>query len=247
MSSPSVAYPAAIPLSAYVLLLAVAGLLLSLSYWQWQRADEKARWLSLRAENQQAGMLDWAAGRQAEASQDGQQITLKGRFLAEHVVAWDNQMRSAQAGVEVHMAFQPEGSNEAVLVSLGWLPTDRDGGPAIDVTAPALSTIHGRLYFPTQGFVLGEPEYTRGVWRAGVINPAHWAAQWSLPLMPWVLRLDAAGAGPWQQNWHITQRTISPERHQGYAFQWLALAIAWCACWWAFWRRHQREGNMPHD
>jgi surfeit locus 1 family protein len=212
--------------------------LLSLAYWQYQRGEEKTALLAQRAERATTAELTW---RQADEPLDdiaNRPMRLTGRFLPQYIIALDNQLREGRAGVELLVLFQPAGSQSSVLVNVGWVPNDRNGGPTLPRILPVDGEIYGVVHKPSAFITLGGPELRAGIWRVGRVEPEQWALRWQQAIKPWELRLDASVPGAYLRDWAPTkEQKIGPERHRGYAFQWLALAIAWCACWYALWRK----------
>lgn len=229
-------------LAAVTLLVVVATALMSLACWQWGRAQEKDGLVARQAERGQLQPLDWAALRALGADIDDRPVRLSGRFDPALRVALDNQMHNGIAGMNLHVVFHPEGSREAVLVDIGWVPTDREGGPAIPTSVPTVRDISGLAIHPSAFLTVGEPEYTRELWRAGRIDPEVWSRRWHLPLVPWVVRLAPGVPGGYLREWKAgAEMRMTPERHRAYAFQWAALAVAWCVCWFYGWRKLGRE------
>lgn len=222
---------------AWLLLVSVATVLLLLAYWQFQRGEEKAAKMALSAERAITAELTWAQASAAATDIIGRPIRLRGRFLPSYRLALDNQLRAGKAGVELLALFQPEGSRQHVLVNMGWVASDRMGGPTLPTARPADGEIWGIVHQPSAFITLGGPEWLDGVWRVGRVEPAYWARTWQHAIVPWVLRLDAAVPGAFLRDWAPTSaQVIGPDRHRAYAFQWGALALAWCACWYGFWR-----------
>ncbi len=223
---------------AWLLLIAVASALLSLAYWQYQRADEKAAFMALQRERGQTAELSWLQAEQLPEVIANRPMRLRGRFLPEFTIALDNQIRAGRVGMELLVLFQPEGAANFVLVNLGWVVSDRNGGSALPTAVPSDGEITGVVHQPSRFITLGGPELHDGVWRVGRVETDYWAKAWQRPLVPWVLRLDATVPGGFARDWAPTQaQQIGPDRHRAYAFQWLALALAWCGCWFAFWRK----------
>lgn len=230
---------------AWLLLVLVATLLMALAYWQWCRGAEKQALLTRYGAHSQAAVLNWPSAQALGLAAADRPIQLRGHFLPNYRVALDNQMRGATAGYHLFQVFQPEHSKQSVLVNMGWLPTDRDGGPAVPTNSvPPAEVIDGSVNFPSHWLTVGAPEFTRGLWRAGRIEPALWSQRWHLDLMPWTLRLSPAMNIGYVREWAPSaNQVMGPERHRAYAFQWAALALAWCACWWAFWRRRRLDSK----
>lgn len=223
---------------AWLLLLAVTSVLIALATWQYQRADEKAALLAQLSDRLVSETLSWADADAPLANLADRPMRLRGRFLPKYRLALDNQIRAGRVGVELLVLFQPEASASAVLVNLGWVPSDRNGGVALPSGIPADGEIVGRVHQPSAFITLGEPELLANVWRVGRVEPAYWSTRWQYAIKPWVLRLDAGAPGAYLRDWSPTSaQQLGPDRHRAYAFQWLCLALAWCACWYGFWRK----------
>lgn len=231
---------------AWLLLVTVAAGLLALAYWQFQRGAEKAALMAQSAERAATTELNWTHVSAKLADIEGRPLRLTGRFLPQYTLALDNQLRDGKAGVELLVLFQPEATAQRVLVNLGWVPSDRNGGPILPTALPADGEIWGVVHQPSAFITLGGPELLAGIWRVGRIEPAYWASTWRQAVMPWVLRLDASVPGAYLRDWAPTSaQLIGPDRHRAYAFQWAALALAWCACWYGFWRNGlSRKGRQ---
>lgn len=216
------------------LLVFLAGLvvLLALSGWQWRRAEAKQHLLDQQAVQQRAPALSWAAVRRLSDTLAGRQVSLNGHFLPRYRVAHDNQIRQGKAGMNLYMAFAPEDRQPLVLVNLGWVPSDRQGGPSLPKTFPASGRITGHAVMPSRFITLGAPERAQDWWRAGRIEPAHWAAHWGLAVVPWVIDLSPDVPGGFLRDAAPRPASvISPDKHRGYAVQWLLLALTWAGCW----------------
>lgn len=225
-------------LAAVALLLGVAAALVALAHWQWGRAAEKERLMARQAERGQLAPLSWSELLAQGADVSDRPVRLSGQFEPRYRVALDNQMRGSTAGYHLYVAFRPEGASASVLVNIGWVPTDRDGGPAVPTAIPSVHEISGWAGYPSAFLTVGEPELTRGLWRAGRIVPADWSRRWNLPLVPWVVRLAPEVPGGYVREWKAgAEMRMSPDRHRAYAFQWAALAVAWCICWFYGWRK----------
>lgn len=224
--------------SGLLLLVLVAAALSSLALWQWQRAAEKERLLTRQEARSQDAPLDWEGVRRLGRDVADRPVRLRGHFDPSYRVALDNQMRGGKAGYHLYVLFRPEAGGDAVLVNTGWLPTDRDGGPAVPAGAPTAGEITGWAVYPSAFLTVGEPELTRGLWRAGRIDIADWSVRWGVPLLPWVVRLAPEVPGGHARDWRAgIDMRMGPERHRAYAFQWAALTVAWCVCWFLGWRK----------
>lgn len=215
---------------AVVLLGAV--LLLSLSVWQWQRAEEKTVWLQQQASlSQKHGV--WRDARQALQWQAGQKVKLTGRFDPSCRIALDNQPALGQTGYQLHQLFRLDAGGPAILVNLGWLPTDRQQGPAVPQALNEHEIVMGDLQKPARFFTAGEGEKLNDLWRVGRIDLKEWQQRCHTTLLPWVVRLSPEAGFGYHRDWQPNaSQQMGPDKHRAYAFQWLALAVTWCLCWW---------------
>lgn len=206
--------------------------LLSLAAWQWQRASAKEDWLSQQASAANT-RVEWRNSESAERWRSGHYVKLSGRFDPHCRVALDNQPMQGKTGYHLHQLFRFDGSKQAVLVNLGWLPSDRQQGPAVPAALNVPAVVMGDIQKPSQFFTAGDAEMLRGVWRVGRIDLGEWQARCRTALLPWVVRLSPEQSVGYTRQWQPTERQkIGPDRHRAYAFQWFALAITWCLCWW---------------
>ncbi len=159
----------------WILFVVMLALLLTLSIWQWQRGAEKDALLARQVDRSDLPVIELTDVAELPADMADRPIRLRGQFLPEYRVALDNQMRQGRAGYEIHMAYMLEGHNEAVLVNLGWLPTDRDGGQLPPISFAQADRISGTAVMPSAFITVGQPELTRGLWRAGRIDPDYWS------------------------------------------------------------------------
>ena len=229
--------------AAVVLLGAV--LLMSLSAWQWRRADEKALWLQQQASVSRKQDA-WSDARLALQWQAGQKVRLAGHFDPECRVALDNQPALGQTGYQLHQLFRLDAGGRAILVNLGWLPSDRQGGPAVPQALNEREIVMGDLQKPARFFTAGDGEKLNGLWRVGRIDLQEWGQRCRTRLLPWVVRLSPQAGYGYHRDWQPSaSQQMGPDKHRAYAFQWLALAITWCLCWWRLQHRvssaRQRE------
>lgn len=207
-------------------------LLLALSAWQWQRADAKVLWLKQQASvsiRQDA----WPDARQALQWHAGQTVKLAGRFDPECRVALDNQPALGQTGYQLHQLFRLDAGGQAILVNLGWLASDRQQGPAVPQALNEHEMVMGDLQKPARFFTAGGAEKLNDVWRVGRIDLQEWEQHCHVRLLPWIVRLSPQADFGYHRDWQPSARQqMGPEKHRAYAFQWLALAVTWCLCWW---------------
>lgn len=212
-----------VPTIAAVLLIPA---FVALGYWQLQRAEEK-RVLQAEYDRRASGpptRLD-AAAQTAEALQF-RQVVASGRYRPEQQVLIDNRVHRGVVGYHVITPLALERGASQVLVNRGWvaLGPDRQHLPQIETPAGTV-TVTGIATVPhAGGLQLGRPNApTDPVWQQ--LDVERYAKRLGAPLAPVVILLDArSDAGGFVREWTRLDAGIAV--HQGYAFQWFALAAA---------------------
>lgn len=210
--------------------LALLPLLISLGFWQLQRAEEKAT-LAVSFEQQQSrppAPLDglWRAGPESLAYLP---VALAGQFRDSEYFLLDNRMSQRRYGNEVLAVFELE-SGDIALVNRGWVPADpaRQTLPAVP-TVPGKVQITGHVYVsPGQPYTLAD-EGLSSVWPKQIqaVEMDKISAVLATDeqrVFPFPVRIDARQTGALEVDWQIIN--VSPAKHQGYAVQWFAMAAA---------------------
>jgi len=199
--------------------------LLSLGYWQLQRALEKQQILELVAQRRSATPM---AMPQLLAIEDPAyvQVELRGTYVQDRLILLDNQVYQGQFGYEVVMPFRSAGG-ELLLISRGWIPGSlrREQLPTLDPVAGEFDLL-AEVYVPLgEAYTLEDTALPRR-WpkRVQVLDQEALARALSEPLYPYVLRLRAGSATALQGHWQDVN--IQPQKHTAYAVQWFALAAA---------------------
>lgn len=197
-------------------------LLLVLGAWQLNRAEQK-----------QALFDDFAATDAAVELEGGSAgldslrryaaVRATGAYLPQRQFLLDNMVQDGQAGYRVltPLLLDP---GRAVLVDRGWIPRDFSNQSLPQVAVDSQRrTVSGKLdRLPRAGIAL-QTEMTAG-WPKVVQFPAldELSEVLELRLVPGLLLLDAAEPDGYRREWRPSD--FGPERHIGYAVQWLALA-----------------------
>ena len=188
----------------------MAGLLLA--HWQWQRAAEKTQLLAQQAATEKLFNPQVSPTNLAK-------VTLSGRFLGEHTLWLDNRVLDGEVGVAVLTPFVAD-SGHWWLVQRGFMPTVVDRSVEPEVSTPqGPQEISGVWQHLQSGhLVLGD---NREGNRLQSITLSPWRAL-TQPHFQGVLHQNA-GEGQLASWWTPSQ--MPPERHIGYAVQWLLLAL----------------------
>jgi len=210
------------------------GVLLSLGFWQLDRAAQKAALHETFLERGRAPPVDLASD--AAVVDAGAMIwkraNLRGRYDPTVIYLLDNQVHAGQAGYLVYGAFVLDGAEARVLVSRGWVPagTDRAAPPVVVTPSDALA-LEGLAKPVPRTPVLREtpPEMLApGVLRVQHIDLTATGAAQGWKLLPYEVRLEGPEAG-FVRDWPAPGS--GRERHLGYAFQWFALAAVLFVIW----------------
>ena len=208
--------------------LALLALLLSLGFWQLDRAEEKrelaARYASGESADEAALIRTPAA---LEAAGDYEAVMAHGRFVSGRQVLLDAQTHAGRAGYRVWTPFELDGGGW-IIVDRGWVPASGDRRELPDVTVDERQrTVRGqRAPLPRPGLRVGEPDTGDGTWPRRLVWPdaAALAAVWGRPVPDALLLLGPEQADGFVREWNPVG--MPPERHVGYAVQWFALAAA---------------------
>ena len=205
--------------------LLMFGILLSLGFWQLDRADQKRALLAEYQAGTTTALLRLDANLSSVEGLQYQSASVSGRYDAAHQFLLDNRTHNGMAGYEVLTPLKLTGAAVGVLVNRGWVPLggSREYLPAVAVGGGERS-VTGRIRDVSEkGFSLGREQARTGwpyrILRVDIAAPEH---ELGYPLLPLVLLLDPAQPDGYARDWHPL--TFGPERNVGYAVQWFSLA-----------------------
>jgi surfeit locus 1 family protein len=207
-----------------VFTLAAFALLIKLSYWQWQRAEQKQTQLDQLHTAEQQGPVQWTNLTSVPAEQqDGLMLQGKAVWLKPAVWLLDNQLIQGKAGYDVVIPVLVSNQGPAVLVNLGWVqaPPSRDQLPELSI--PESFELMALLRTELKGFRLGQNLENTGLWpqRMQQVEPAELSQVMGQELAPVLLYQQQS---PYL--YHYKAVVMPPEKHRAYALQWLLLAVA---------------------
>ncbi len=215
-------------------------LFLYLGYWQLQRAEEKR---ALQAEyDRRAHDAPMSIGSRPQSAEALRfyKVIAKGYYETDYQVLLDNRVHQGRAGYHVITPLHIEGGNMRVLVNRGWVPLgqDRKQLPVFE-TPQGQQVVTGVATVPMEKvFMLAEPEPIRDDWQPvwQHMDMKRYSQAVPFPVQPVVILLDPASpAGGFTREWSRLDAGIAV--HQGYAFQWFALAAALLAIYFILSRR----------
>jgi cytochrome oxidase assembly protein ShyY1 len=227
MSRPSLAWHINWPLTLTA--LALMPVLVSLGFWQLQRAEEKAVQQQLFEQRRSAPPV--ALQSVEEGAVDYTRVQVRGCFDNGRTFLLDNRVQNGRVGFEVISPLQTDAQAPLLLVNRGWIAGDpsRRQLPAIPAVEGEVMLV-GHLYHDSAGFQLAEesdekrwPRLLQGVQFETMAQLLDGA------VFPFTLRLDPGQRGALQPEW--VQVNMKPEQHVGYAVQWFGLAVTLAVAW----------------
>ncbi|MCB1777482.1 MAG: SURF1 family protein [Candidatus Competibacteraceae bacterium] len=215
------------PATLAVLLL--LPILLSLGFWQLNRARQKAELQTSFAEQSRQAPVLLKHLNPADPGNYYRRVIVTGRYDNARQLLLDNQLRDGQPGYQVFTPFK-RADGEAILVNRGWTPLGESRQVLPDITVTnELVTVNGRIAQPANpGIRLGEPGGADRNWPRVIqyVDYQPLSAILGYPLKPAVILLDPEADQGYWRDWQPTFGGFGPERHQGYAVQWFALSAA---------------------
>ena len=205
---------------------AVMALGLAAAHWQLGRAHEKEA-LAAKLESLAGAPPVELAGAEARAGDlEWRHVTVSGRFDPERAVFIDNRTRRGVAGFHVVMPLrigEKRGGSRYVLVNRGWIAGLPDRSRLPDVVTPeAAVRVSGLAVVPGRRFLELSTNVTQGrIWQNLTLE--RYREAFPLPLLPVLIQQDSALADNLVREWDPPDLGIN--KHYGYAFQWLALAV----------------------
>jgi len=208
-----------------LLSLCLFPLLVTLGFWQLDRADEKQRILNQYNANQQAAPAN-ATDLVDGANLQYRSAWLQGQLDSSRRLILDNRVKNGRPGYEILEALSIVGMPQKILVNRGWVPAslDRNRLPEIE---PVTGTVQlrGALYQTLGGYRLDDGIGRVSEWpaRVGWISAVRAEELFAEEFFSYQLRLDPDSAGALQTGWAIV--SVQPAKHTGYAVQWFVMAL----------------------
>lgn len=210
--------------------------MLRLGVWQLDRAEQKQILLDQVKERTQLPAVDLC---QLIQEVYGESLTVnrfrkvfaEGRYQPESSIYIDNQVVNSKVGYSLQTPFILEKCNTWVMVDRGWLAVglSRETLPEFETTRTK-HLIQGRLNLPAAKPPLWSDEYPVAVGQVWQYLPIDdYAQQMGLKVLPLVLELAPDYENELEQTLVRQWAQIDDQwvaKHQGYAFQWFAMAVA---------------------
>ena len=206
------------------LIIATLALLISLGFWQLDRADEK-RAIEDQIASANSGDVEIVASTEFLKEKEYYHVRLQGSYIDDKQFIYDNQIVDQISGYYVLTPLVLKGDSKAVLINRGFIPWNgrRDKLADIDI-AGKLTEVKVQISKPVKRMELEASELTGDF---PVLIQAL-----DLDEMSTIASLDFASVigllSPESDNGFVRQwepYTGSIERHIGYAIQWFLMAL----------------------
>ncbi|MGB0449393.1 MAG: SURF1 family protein [Porticoccaceae bacterium] len=201
-------------------------LLISLGYWQLDRADEKRRILAEFVGNQQSAPATLAE-LDGDSNLQYRSLQLRGKLDATRRLLLDNRVRNGRPGYEVFEVLSPLAGSQKILVNRGWVQASLDRNELPEI-APITGEVRlsGSLYQVLQGGLQlddGIDAVTSWPARVGWVSAVRAEELFGEEFFAYQLRLDSDSPGALQTGWPTV--AVQPEKHTAYAVQWFVMAL----------------------
>jgi len=206
------------------LIIATLVLLISLGFWQLDRADEK-RAIEDQIASANSGDVEFVTSVELLKDKEYYHVRLQGSYIGDKQFIYDNQIVDQISGYYVLTPFILKGASKAVLINRGFIPWSgrRDKLANVDI-GEKLTEAKVQISIPIKRMELKVSETTGDF---PVLIQAL-----NLDEMSTIASLDFASVigllNPESENGFVRQwepYTGSIERHIGYAIQWFLMAF----------------------
>lgn len=216
-------------------------LTLALANWQLGRAHEKEALAARLAALARDPAVTLSADAIRAEDLEWRRVTVRGRFEPKYSVFIDNRVRRGVAGYHVMMPLAIGGGSRYVLVNRGWIAGTGDRARLPEVRTPdGPVEITGLAVTPSRRFLELSSRAAQAegrVWQNLTLE--RYRTAYPIALQPIVIQQDSPLDDGLVREWDPPD--LGVERHYGYAFQWLALALTILAIYLVLHVRRTRE------
>ena len=206
------------------LILATLSLLISLGFWQLDRADEK-RAIEDQIASANAGDVELVTSVEFLKNKEYYHVRLQGSYIGDKQFIYDNQIVDQVSGYYVLTPLVLKGDSKAVLINRGFIAWNgrRDKLADIDI-ADKLTEVKVQISKPVKRMELEASELT-GDFPVLIqaLDLDEMSAIASLDLASVVGLLSPESENGFVRQWEPYAGSI--ERHIGYAIQWFLMAL----------------------
>ncbi|MDB4038272.1 SURF1 family protein [Candidatus Thioglobus sp.] len=207
-----------------ILITATFAFLVSLGFWQLERADDKR---SIEASITQAntGSVELIKKEEGLQSKEYYEVRLQGKYLSDKQFIYDNQIVDQVSGYYVLTPYALEGQSKAILINRGFIPWNGRRDKLADIViGQETREIKVQISKPIKRMELKPSEV--GIQFPVLIQSIDlqdMADRAKVDFSSVIGLLDASASNGFIRKWE--PYTGSIEKHIGYAVQWFLMAL----------------------
>jgi surfeit locus 1 family protein len=207
-----------------ILITATFAFLVSLGFWQLERADDKR---SIEASIKQAntGSVELIKKEKGLQSKEYYEVRLQGKYLSDKQFIYDNQIVDQVSGYYVLTPYALEGQSKAILINRGFIPWNGRRDKLADIViGQETREIKVQISKPIKRMELKPSEV--GIQFPVLIQSIDlqdMADRAKVDFSSVIGLLDASASNGFIRKWE--PYTGSIEKHIGYAVQWFLMAL----------------------
>ncbi|MDC1386534.1 SURF1 family protein [Candidatus Thioglobus sp.] len=207
-----------------ILITATFAFLVSLGFWQLERADDKR---SIEASINQAntGSVELIKKEEGLQSKEYYEVRLQGKYLSDKQFIYDNQIVDQVSGYYVLTPYALEGQSKAILINRGFIPWNGRRDKLADIViGQETREIKVQISKPIKRMELKPSEV--GIQFPALIQSIDlqdMADRAKVDFSSVIGLLDASASNGFIRKWE--PYTGSIEKHIGYAIQWFLMAL----------------------
>ncbi|MDA9872424.1 SURF1 family protein [Candidatus Thioglobus sp.] len=207
-----------------ILITATFAFLVSLGFWQLERADDKR---SIEASIKQAntGSVELIKKEEGLQSKEYYEVRLQGKYLSDKQFIYDNQIVDQVSGYYVLTPYALEGQSKAILINRGFIPWNGRRDKLADIViGQETREIKVQISKPIKRMELKPSEV--GIQFPVLIQSIDlqdMADRAKVDFSSVIGLLDASASNGFIRKWE--PYTGSIEKHIGYAVQWFLMAL----------------------
>jgi surfeit locus 1 family protein len=207
-----------------ILITATFAFLVSLGFWQLERADDKR---SIEASIKQAntGSVELIKKEEGLQSKEYYEVRLQGKYLSDKQFIYDNQIVDQVSGYYVLTPYALEGQSKAILINRGFIPWNGRRDKLADIViGQETREIKVQISKPIKRMEL-KPSEVSIQFPALIqsIDLQDMADRAKVDFSSVIGLLDASASNGFIRKWE--PYTGSIEKHIGYAVQWFLMAL----------------------
>lgn len=207
-----------------ILITATFAFLVSLGFWQLDRADEK-RGIEASIKQANTGSVELIKKEEGLQSKEYYEVRLQGKYLSDKQFIYDNQIVDQVSGYYVLTPYALEGQSKAILINRGFIPWNGRRDKLADIViGQETREIKVQISKPIKRMELKPSEV--GIQFPVLIQSIDlqdMADRAKVDFSSVIGLLDASASNGFIRKWE--PYTGSIEKHIGYAVQWFLMAL----------------------